>query len=281
MLSRWPVLRPCYKSHTAMPSHALLLVVTAIALFAPPGRAQQMDRRSRDEPEIFVEGGGRLGPCDHLRFTPDGQFLLAAGDDKVVRVWPHSATGLDTDRNHTQTLRWRAWREQRGAIYALAISPDGNRVAIGGYGMKTSSVAILDRATGDTLAISWPKTREGDPNFGTVTAITFDDKGERVGFGTDDGSLWLWNPAKLEKPDGDGRTASAPTRVGQFQPLTDLDGKSDFNLPRLVYFRDKATLMGVAQSGEVAACDLTGKVADKVGMPPPVEVLVKPTREPD
>ena len=90
------------------------------------------------------------------------------------------------------------------------------------------------------------KTRKGDPNFGTVTAITFDEKGQRVAFGTDDGSLWQWEPTKLDKPDQDGRTANAPQRVGQFAPLVDSDGNEEFNLPRLVYFRDNTTLVGIA-----------------------------------
>jgi uncharacterized caspase-like protein/WD40 repeat protein len=255
-----------------MTSHLPFLVLAAVGLFAPFGRAQQMDRRSRDEPEIVVEADGRVGTCDALRFSPDGQFLLAAGDDKVVRVWPHSASGLDTERAHVQTLRWRAWREQRGGIKAIAISPDGKRVVVGGYGMKSSTVAILDRATGDTLALSWPKSRRGDPNFGTVTAVAF-GAGGRVGFGTADGSLWLWEPVKLEKPDREGRITQAPVRVGKFESLKDPDGNIEFNLPRLVHFPDKNTLIGVAQSGQVLACDLTGRVPDAVGSPPPATEL--------
>jgi uncharacterized caspase-like protein/WD40 repeat protein len=252
-------------------------VLLALALFAPDAGAQQQqaDRRSRDEPEIVVEAGRRVGPCDALRFSRDGQFLFAAGDDKVVRVWPHSVNGLDTEPAHVQTLRWRAWREQRGGIKAIAVSKDGKRVAVGGYGMKPSTVAILDRTSGDTVALSWPKSRKGDPNFGTVTAVAFDPftADRRVGFGTADGSLWVWEPVKLKEPDRDGRISPAPIRVGKFRALTDADGNAEFNFPRLVYFRDKDTLIGVAHSGEVVACDLTGRVPDAVGSPPPTTEL--------
>ncbi|MBN9121096.1 MAG: caspase family protein [Planctomycetes bacterium] len=237
------------------------VLVTTLLFGAPAAAQEQIDRRSRDEPEIVVEAGGRVGPCDVLRFAPDGRFLLAGGDDKVVRVWPHSARGLDTERAHVQTLRWRAWREQRGGIKTLAVSADGKRVAVGGYGMKPSTVAILDHVSGDTVALSWPKTRRGDPNFGTVTAVCFDDAG-RVGFGTADGSLWLWEPVKLKEPDKDGRVSQAPVRVGKFEVLKDPDGNAEFNFPRLVHFRDKNTLIGVAHSGQVMACDLTGRVPD-------------------
>jgi uncharacterized caspase-like protein/WD40 repeat protein len=235
------------------------------------GAQQQTDRRSRDEPEIVVEAGGRVGPCDVLRFSPDGEFLFAGGDDKVVRVWPHSAAGLDTERGHVQTLRWRAWREQRGGIKALAISRDGKRVVVGGFGMKLGTVAVLDRTTGDTLALTWPKTRRGDPTFNTVTAVAFDPHSNdaRVGFGTADGSLCLWEPVKLPEPDKDERISPAPVRVGKLEEMKDPDGNTEFNRPRLVYFADKETLVGVGQSGQVIACDLTGKAPDAVRRPPP------------
>src|SRR5947207_764342 len=171
----------------------LLLVLLAAGAFAPPADAQppaqpaaprQFDRRSRDEPEIVVEAGGRYGFCDALLFDREGRFLFAGGDDKVVRVWPHSADGLETDPLKAKVLRWRAWREQRGGVKAVAVSPDGKRVAVGGFGMKTSTVAVLDRESGDLVALTWPKAPEGSLNFGEVYAVAFAPDGKRVGFGT-------------------------------------------------------------------------------------------------
>src|SRR5438045_7262444 len=117
-----------------------LLALTAAAALAAPAAAQQLDRRSRDQPEIVVEAGGRVGTCDALTFDRDGRFLFAAGDDKVVRAWPYSAAhalgftfaGLDTDPLKARTLRWRAWREQRGGIKAVAPAPHCRRVRLGG-----------------------------------------------------------------------------------------------------------------------------------------------------
>src|SRR5579885_883603 len=115
-------------------SHRTLLAAVAAAALAPPAAAQdQLDRRSRDQPEIVVEAGGRVGTCDALTFDRGGRFLFAAGDDKVVRAWPYAAARvwglsfarLDTDPLKARTLRWRAWREQRGGIKAIAVSADG------------------------------------------------------------------------------------------------------------------------------------------------------------
>jgi WD40 repeat protein len=244
-----------------------------LGLCAPGGvaqsLAQQTDRRARDEPEVVVQAGGRVGTSDAVRFTPQGDFVLAVGDDKVVHVWPHSATGLDTNPAQARVLRWRSWRDQLGGIKALAISPDGKRVAIGGYGLRVSTVAILDRDTGETLALTWPKVRERD-HFDAVMAVAFHPDGKRVGFGTADGTLWLWTPEKLTPPDKD-RAWSAPVRVGRFTP--DPDG-APFNFPRNVRFtRDKLTgeetLVGVAYRGQVLACRIDREFTDDPNSPTP------------
>lgn len=257
-----------------MAPRLLLLVAVTVGLTAPQVVAQQSDRRSREAPEIMVEAGGRSGTCDALLFSPDGRFLFAAGDDKVVRVWPYAPTGLDTDPAKTQTLRWRAWREQRGGIKAVALSPDGKFVAVGGYGMKPSTVALIDRDTGDTVTLTWPKSRSGIDNFNTVTAVAFHPDGRRIGFGTADGSLWLWEPTKLPQPDADDRPSKAPVRVGKHEVFKDEKGRDKFNLPRLLYFPDANTLVSAAESGQVVACDLTGKFADIPADPPPATTLL-------
>lgn len=221
------------------------LSLLALLVLADASFAQQADRRARDEPEIVVEAGGRVGPADALLFSPDGKHLLAGGDDKVVRVWPHEAKGL----GKASVLRWRAWREQRGGIKAIAISPDGQRVAVGGYGMRPSTVCLLDRETGDVLGLTWPQSKPGE-NIGTVMAVAFHPDGKRIAFGTADGSLWLWDPVKLEQPDKDGRASKLPTAIGKHAP------HGEFNFPRLLAFTGANSLLSVAQSGEVIESDL-------------------------
>lgn len=247
----------------------LLLVLVSIGLAAPAASGQQLDRRSRDEPEVVVEAGGRFSHCDTLRFTADGRFLLAAGDDKVARVWPYSVkAGLDTDPLRARVLRWRAWREQRGGIKAAAVLADGSRVVVGGAGMRPGTVAVLDRDTGITLAITWPKTRPGIDAFGNVHAVAFHPDGRRVGFGTADGSLWLWDPVKLPERDG-SRTFRSPVRIGKHEPHTDPGGAAGFNFPQCVFFPDADTLISVARSGQVLACSLAGDLSDNPAIAPP------------
>ncbi|MEO2091347.1 MAG: WD40 repeat domain-containing protein, partial [Gemmataceae bacterium] len=244
-----------------------LVAASAAVLLTAVGVAQdQIDRRSRDEPEMTYQTGGRVGTCDVVRFTPDGTFLFAAGDDKVVRGWPATADGLDLDSRKGETLRWPAWREGRGGIKAIAISPDGKRIAVGGVGLITSAVAILERGgtEGKVAALTWPKVKDGGRHFDAVTAIAFDPAGKRVAFGTADGSLWVWTPA-IQAEDKDGRTWSAPVLAGRHD-ITDKKVKQELAekgllrqgdfASRLVYFQCEA-VVSVCRMGQVLECPIT------------------------
>ena len=73
----------------------LFASVAALLLVAGTAFAQS-DRRDRQYPELVVESDGRLGSCDSLQFTADGKYVLAVGDDKVVRIWPYRDGKLQT-----------------------------------------------------------------------------------------------------------------------------------------------------------------------------------------
>lgn len=218
----------------------LLASAAGLMLGTAAARAEeQLDRRDRQDPVLVVEAGGPTGNCDALTFTPDGKALLAAGDDKVVRAWPLTDGILDAD--HAQVLRWSIWRELRGCIYALALSPDGGRVAVGGLGARSSAVAVLDRATGKVVAAVTPE--KGRENFYSVRAIAFSPDGRQVAYGTGDGSVWLWDYAAEGKSN---------RRLGSHRK-----GADGFNRIRLVAFRGPSRLLSVAEDGRGLEWDTT------------------------
>jgi WD40 repeat protein len=199
----------------------------------------QLDRRSRDEPEMFIEAGGRTGTCDVLLFSPDGKHVYAGGDDKVVRVWPVNATGFETGR--MRTLRWPAWRDQRGGVKTIALPSDATdrRVAIAGYGLKTGLVCLLDGdgeiiANNDIEGLKLPNA--------TVTASSFTPDNKGIIYGTGDGRLWSWN------------FGTKNVELGRF---TTPEGKA-FNRPRMIRFVGEA-FIAVSESGQVVTAKREGE----------------------
>ena len=209
---------------------APVTAVAALLAFALAADAQN-SRRDREDPELVVETGGRTGACDDLHFTPDGKQLLAVGDDKVVRVWSFADGKIDP--RSVRVLRWGIWREQRGAIYALALSPDGKRIAIGGLGAATPTVAVLDLATGNILDLA-VAPNDATGNVGAFWTAAFAPSGRRVAFGGGDGSVWLWD---LE--------AHALRRLGK------PDSAATYNTVRLLRFTDESHLLSLAEDGRL------------------------------
>ncbi len=260
---------------------ALLLLAAGSAASA------QLDRRSRDEPEVILNHGGRYGFCDDMVWDASGRYLFAAGDDKEVTVWPVDLSDpngpkLNTDRASVQHLRWPAWRERRGGIKAIAVDPTGDKVAVGGFGLLPSAVAVLSRtrttaAESVVLAYTWPRARTGKnaDNFDAVTAVAFDADGKRVAFGTADGSVWVWTAEKLAKPlplakkEAAEREWSTPRRAGKHALPAGAKAADCPARPRLVFFLDKDTVASVSNTGEAVAFDVSGELSDDPADPVP------------
>jgi WD40 repeat protein len=213
----------------------------AIGVFAWCAAAAwgQEDRRDRRDPALVLNTGGRTGYCDALLFTPDGKTLLAAGDDHVVSMLEVTNEALVT--KSLRTLRWPSWREQRGAIYAMHDSPNDNarRVAIGGMGLKSSMVAVLERSSGHLVHSTLLLSR-GEDVLG-VTAVRFSPDGSRLAVGAGDGSIWLWTPGQ------------PPLLLGKQAPRSG----SPVNWVRLLRFDRNGDLLSMAETGKLVRWPLS------------------------
>jgi WD40 repeat protein len=173
-------------------SHVLLGF--AIGLFAafpagPAADAPRVTRLALDEPEILLAPGGRTGVCDVLEFTPGGDRLFAAGEDKIVHHWAVSADGLAP----RDPYYWNTFRERRGAIYAAAYHPGPKPLlAVGGHGKLDADVAVFDAEGKIVHALSAGFTGGYSSTAVTVWSLAFNPTGTELAVGDDRGNVWVW-----------------------------------------------------------------------------------------
>jgi len=133
----------------------------------------------------FDTGGHRAFVKD-LAFTPDGQFVVSASDDKTIRIWDWQS-GVTV-----RTLRGHLGDGNEGKVFAIAVSPDGKTIAAGGYfgaGIGNDppygDVRLFDFATGRIKAVL-------PGNDYAVYGVAFSPDGTRLAAAGQDGYIYLW-----------------------------------------------------------------------------------------
>ncbi len=231
-----------------------ILVLVLVVWWSPCGRAQEdPSRREYATPGLVVETGARTMACDVLTFSEDGQYLLAAGDDKVVRTWRFADGKLEkieepTGKNIPRpVLRWATYRERRGNIYAASLSPDQQFIAVGGLGVTNTQLAVLNRFSGKVAKALSHLSRERVEGYYAIWALAFSPAGDQVAVGTGSGSVWLWDLA-----------SNKPRYLGKHKPgqkTVVVNGREvmvpQYHLVRALVWHGPNQLISVAENGQV------------------------------
>ncbi len=151
---------------------------------------------------------GHEAAVSAVAFGP-GDSILTGSHDGTVRLWPPKRRGDP-----------RVLSKQRGAVLAVALSPDGKTVAAGGM---DGAIRLIDPEKGEALA-----TLTGHKTW--VNSLSFGADGKRLLSGSSDGTARLWDVAKgrelrsfaLADPreircaalSPDGKTVAAAVRYG-------------------------------------------------------------------
>jgi WD40 repeat protein len=119
----------------------LALILISLLVSMMPARAELPT-----EPILRLEPGMHSAGINRIDLDAEERFLVTGSDDKTVRVW-----ALE-DGRPLRTLRVPIGLGNIGKVYAVAISPDGERIAAGGWGPNADglneSIYIFERAIG-------------------------------------------------------------------------------------------------------------------------------------
>ncbi len=99
-------------------------------------------RPGDDEPLLRLEAGGPTTLVTSMAFGPDGRTFYEAGWDKVVRVWVRDEASGALVPDSRATYRVPIGPGLDGAINAMALSPDGNWLAVAGNGVVRHSAGF-------------------------------------------------------------------------------------------------------------------------------------------
>jgi WD40 repeat protein len=122
-----------------------------------------------DRPVLALDPGVHTAAIFSAAVDAEGRYAVTGSDDKTVRVWSTK------DGRPLRTIRLPAGPGHLGRVYAVAISPDGEVIAAGGWTRSIEKdpqeqIYLFDRATGTMV-------RRIDGLRARVTHLTFSHDG--------------------------------------------------------------------------------------------------------
>jgi WD40 repeat protein len=259
-----------FNSAAAWRSLPALLLPLVIYALAGEARSAQQAPAVETMPQLLLDTGGHMAKITDIAFTPNGKQLVSASDDKTVRVW-------DVETGKTvRLIRGQIGPGQEGKIYAMALSPDGRLLAVGGYLGRIAGrdnkadedahkIRLYDFVSGKLTGLL-----RGHENV--VFRLAFSPDGSRlISSGADDTAI-IWDvPARRPLHRLSGHTQSIRAAGFTADGRHAVTGSSDTTLrlwdadngslvATMQGHGNKVVSLAVSRDGIIASGDLNGEI---------------------
>ncbi len=125
------------------------LTIFFLLFFLFPTNTTLTGQQVPNDPVLRIETGSHTGKISRVSVDATGTYLVTASEDKTVRVW-ELASGILLN-----ILRPPIGTDHEGKIFTVAISPDGNTIAAGGWtGYEwdnANCIYLFDRESGKII----------------------------------------------------------------------------------------------------------------------------------
>ena len=138
---------------------------------------------------------------------PRRDYVLIGGEDRVPYLYTMDRPRALKIADDSTLIR--KYEEQEGKIFALAFSPDGSRLAVGGV---SPAVTVYDTESGDLVA-------RCTGHDGSIFVLAFNPSGDRLATGGFDGMVRIF-----DANSGDEANAFVPVPIEPRESLADAGG---------------------------------------------------------
>lgn len=160
--------------------------------------------RETPDPILRLDLPGHTSEVRSLAFLPDGR-LVSGGRDKVAIIWDTRETvggarDIARKRLRDRVIRWQVARGTRGAIQALAASPEKESlIAVGGSGAlgSTGEILVVDQGDGRLVTVLGGGDRAG--HRGSVVALDFSPDAAWLFSADVDGQVFAWERDRQDR----------------------------------------------------------------------------------
>lgn len=138
-----------------------------------PGAAVEAARKACPDqsPKLRIETGTHLAGVQAISVDGRCTRAVTGSDDKTIRLWSLPEGTL------LRTIRLPIGDGDEGKVYAVALSPDGNSIAVGGWDAQTK----VDGKYGITLlSLNGASVRRLGPFANVVNRLEFSPDGRRI-----------------------------------------------------------------------------------------------------
>ena len=142
-------------------------------------------------PLLMLDTGGHMSKIQRAFFTPNGRYIVSAGNDKVIRIWDWRAGKT------VRTIRGFSKIGDIGTIYAMDLSADGKLLAVGGWTKsRDHEIRLFDYRTGRLLSLL-----RGHTNV--VNSLAFSPDGKKLvsGGGGRPALAYVWDISRPSEPE--------------------------------------------------------------------------------